>query len=102
MQTTLRRLAGSYTSTYLQISGADNGVLFAHVDNVNALVLQRLDELYTTLRSLLAESGQELQSAARHYDETDLTAARRSDSRIPLVADVTPSTDGTPGEGCST
>lgn len=82
--------ARSYTSDHLQISGGDNGVLFVHVDNVNASVVARLDELYTNLRTLLAESGLELAAAARRYDETDLDAARRSDAQIPLVAAVPP------------
>ena len=80
--------ASTYTSTYLNITGGDNGVLFAHIDNVNADVRQRLEDLYANLKTLLTESGLELSAAARRYDETDAAAAQRSDGQIPLVAGV--------------
>jgi hypothetical protein len=96
-QSTLQALADdtaaarTYTSTYLNITGADNGVLFAHVDNVNASVVQRLDDLCTNLRALLANSGLELAATAKRYDETDLDVAQRHDAQLPLVAAVRPS-----------
>lgn len=80
--------ASTYTATYLDLTGGDNGILFAHIDNVNASVRQRLDDLYGGLQTVLAESGVELSAAARRYDETDAAAAQRSDAQIPLVAGV--------------
>lgn len=84
------RQQATYTSTYLNITGGDNGVLFAHIDNVNADVRERLADLHANLRSLLTESGLELSAAARRYDDTDAAAAaaQRSDAQIPLLDGV--------------
>lgn len=86
-------VADTYKSDYMKIDGGDNGVLFAHIDNVNTSVVQRLDGLLSKLKTVLHESGLELATVATYYDDADDAAQQRSDQLIPLVADV-PEDDG--------
>jgi hypothetical protein len=75
-------VADSYKSDYLDITGSDNGVLFAHIDNVNNSVRSALDALFTDLRSVLHDSGVELGVVAKMYDDSDAAARERNDAVI--------------------
>ncbi|QIX28129.1 hypothetical protein ncot_17180 [Nocardioides sp. JQ2195] len=74
--------ADAYKSTYLKITGADNGVFFVHIDNVNDGVVTRLDDVLARIKRLLRNSGRELGAVATWYCETDSSTERSMDAQI--------------------
>lgn len=78
--------ARGYAQDHLQISGGDDGVLFSHVNGVAADVRERLDTVFTSLRTLLRDSGTELGRVARWYDDSDRDAVRAADAQMAVLA----------------
>ncbi|WP_341229874.1 hypothetical protein [Nocardioides salarius] len=100
-------VARGYAADHLRITGADDGVFFAHVEGVNADVVSRLDTLLGRLKDVLSESGEQLGAVARYYDRSDESAVSRADQElsrlegagptfadVPAVADTTPEDPG--------
>ncbi|WP_110206983.1 hypothetical protein [Nocardioides daejeonensis] len=76
-------VATSYAIEHLDVSGADNGVLFVHVDNVCTDTRLKVLDVLSRLDSLLHDSGNELGLVARHYDQSDHNSLARMDAQIP-------------------